>query len=274
MVANKEKPHHIVELVECFQKCGVGSFAIWEDKDSNKQKWTSMSGNDKMKVLQRLPDMLNGILSPDTETTVIQIWKTFYDIYDVANHGKETGKDIFLRAKTWLELFLSLNGELKGYQTYNVTPYMHCLVYHVPAMVDLYGPLARLSGQGIEKLNDDIKSIHQRKTQKWDATVEALVTRKRMEENASSQREPRTYVKRKLQYWEEEIQEDRKKKRDTIAKSITDAEESDEDELDNMSIADLRDKLTKQGVNTKATVKSTLVSMLGKLDPKSTTSTT
>jgi hypothetical protein len=36
---------------------------------------------------------------------------------------------------------------------------MHCLVYHVPFFTKTYGKLLRFSGQGVEKINDDIKKI-------------------------------------------------------------------------------------------------------------------
>jgi hypothetical protein len=50
----------------------------------------------------------------------------------------------------------------KGFDS--VTPYMHCLVYHVPFFTKKYG-----------------KKIHHSKTNKWDATVDALQVRKRIE---------------------------------------------------------------------------------------------
>ena len=44
-------------------------------------------------------------------------------------------------------------------------PYMHCLVYHVPFFTKKYGKLLRFSGQGVEKINDDInKFIIQKQT--------------------------------------------------------------------------------------------------------------
>jgi hypothetical protein len=61
------------------------------------------------------------------------------------------------------------------------TPYKHCLVYHVPFFTKKYGKHLRFSGQGVEKINDDIQKIHHSKTNKWDATVDALQVRKRIE---------------------------------------------------------------------------------------------
>ena len=36
---------------------------------------TSIMGKDKRKLLDSLPDQLNGVLYPKTESTVIQLWK-------------------------------------------------------------------------------------------------------------------------------------------------------------------------------------------------------
>ena len=35
----------------------------------------------------------------------------------------------------------------------DVTPYMHCMVYHVPAMLKKFGSLRQFSGQGMCKIN-------------------------------------------------------------------------------------------------------------------------
>jgi hypothetical protein len=65
-------------------------------------------------------------------------------------------EDIFEKCKRWVNDFLAF-GSLarKGFDS--VTPYMHCLVYHVPFFTKKYGKLLRFSGQGVEKINDDIK---------------------------------------------------------------------------------------------------------------------
>jgi hypothetical protein len=45
---------------------------------------------------------------------------------------------------------------------------MHCLAYHVPFFTKKYGKLLSFSGQGVEKINDDIKQIHHSKTNKFE----------------------------------------------------------------------------------------------------------
>ena len=52
--------------------------------------------------------------------------------------------------------FLSI--KTAGYQRVNVTPYMHCLVYHVPDHMWQYGNLWVFSGQG--ELGESLKIVH------------------------------------------------------------------------------------------------------------------
>ena len=84
---------------------------------------------------------------------------------------------------------------------------MHCLAYHVPFFTKKYGKLLRFSGQGVEKINDDIKKNHYSKTNKWDATVDALQVRKRIEHLRSENCEPdkRNYTKSTNEYWSDII---------------------------------------------------------------------
>jgi hypothetical protein len=39
----------------------------------------------------------------------------------------------------------------KGYLKQNVTPYMHCLAYHIPFFILSFGCIKKFSGQGVEK---------------------------------------------------------------------------------------------------------------------------
>jgi hypothetical protein len=65
----------------------------------------------------------------------------------------------------------------------------------------MYGKLLRFSGQGVEKINDDIKKNHHSKTNKWNATVDVLQVRKRIEHLTSEncERDKRNYTERVLE---------------------------------------------------------------------------
>ena len=65
----------------------------------------------------------------------------------------------------------------------------------------------RFSGQGVEKINDDIKKNHHSKTNKWDARVDAVQVRKRIENLTSEncKRDKRNYTKSTNEYWSDII---------------------------------------------------------------------
>ena len=68
-----------------------------------------------------------------------KVWREFSDIYTAitfeTNDFDKTR--LFEKIKTWLKIFgsLSKKGRL-GYD--KVTPYMHCLLYHVPTVIENY----------------------------------------------------------------------------------------------------------------------------------------
>ena len=127
------------------------------------------------------------------------LWKNFYSLYKYINVTTDDGKDIFENCRKWLQDFLDVGKQCrKGYNLHNVTPYMHCLVYHVPFFIEQFGPLKNFSGQGVEKNNDIVKQIHQKKSNKWDSAMSALKTRKRLEFGYMNnlEREKRSYVKK------------------------------------------------------------------------------
>jgi len=116
----------------------------------------------------------------------------------------------------WLGDFLQLHvGEIrKGYFKQHVTRYMHCFAYHVPFFISKYGNLSKFSGQAVEKNNDVIKSIHQRKSSNWDGPFEALKFRKRLEyaNNENIARPKREYIKQS-NWWQCDIYTQRKEKK-------------------------------------------------------------
>ena len=111
----------------------------------------------------------------------VKLWEDFLSLYRFITHDEETKtiEFVFSKYKEWVNSFLDLSSMRQEYQ--NSTPYLHCLVYHIPYFVVTYGKLVNYSGQGVEKINDDIKKIHHSNTNKYDATIDALKMRKRIE---------------------------------------------------------------------------------------------
>ncbi|CAC5358818.1 unnamed protein product [Mytilus coruscus] len=157
------------------------------------------------KALRNLPDKLFFIIHNETHEDTVQLWKDFSAIYNfICSDLCETkdAQSIFTQCKQWVDKFSSLGDKRKGYAQKNITPYIHCLLYHVPYFIVNYGSLRKFSGQPTEKVNGDIKAIHHQKTNRYDCAMDALKVRKRIEANHNSGREKRSYNKKKSDYWE------------------------------------------------------------------------
>ncbi|CAB4007697.1 Hypothetical predicted protein [Paramuricea clavata] len=121
------------------KECGV-SFNVWEKwnadgKGSGVHDFTSLMGSDKKLLMKHLPDKLNGVIKPKNCDSVVKIWKDFDKIYRMMNEcdpSPDRIEEFFELASAWGKLFVSLGGEVSGFGKQHVTPYMHCLVYHVP----------------------------------------------------------------------------------------------------------------------------------------------
>ena len=137
-----------------------------------------------------------------------------------------------------MKLFISLEGKRKGYEKKRVTPYMPCLVYHMPFLSDLHLGLTKFSGQGMEKANEIAKSIHHQHSNKIDVCANILKGSMRQLQLKHMQRESREYSKRNLVYWHEDIF----KKRQRIEHSSELEHSREENPAEELSVSDVKDK--------------------------------
>ena len=165
-------------------------------------------------------------------------------------------------------------GKMKreGYQPKNITPYLHVLLYHIPFFVGKHGSLSKFSGQAVEKTNDILKHIHQTKSNKLDATRDALVVRKRMEEGYNDGfRKKRKYEKVNDHFWAVEKSKLVQAKKQKIDQEQKEAEwlfnknEQHYDlDLENLTVIEIKEKLQELGVKTRLKLKHKLIDLLKK----------
>ena len=115
-----------------------------DGKGSGLYDWTSLLGSDKKKLMSKLPGQLecSDILFLATKENVTKLWTTFCDLYHLITApdvDETTGNQIFENGKQWINLFCSLGGIRQGYEKAHVTPYMHCIPYHIPKFVSDHG---------------------------------------------------------------------------------------------------------------------------------------
>ncbi len=260
---------YLKRLVDLIRDCGV-TYNVWEsknDKKGTKHERTALTGGDKLKVLEHLPEKLRSsdILHEDTKEAICSLWENFLTLYTSISHcSPEDAEHVFNTAREWVQSYQSIGKDRFGYSAGKTTPYMHILVYHCPYYISKYGGLAKLSGQGMEKLNDKVKFIHHRRTSRWDGERDALAVGKRMEALEGKAR-----VKRPYNLTEEgraKIQATRKAKRQAIHEAQRPSqpieEPADERDLTELSAAELKEILKTFGVKTRVRTPSKLINMI------------
>ena len=262
---------HLDELVKSIELCGV-SFRIWETRDpsgkgTGKLEFTSLMGEEKKKLLRRLPSKLaeRDALHPNSKNTVIEIWQKFEALYAVVNHeysdlNAVLSAGVFTLANEWVKLFITLEGKRKGYETKRVTPYMHCLVYHVPRLIKEQLGIKKFSAQGMEKLNDIAKSVHLQHSNKIDACASILKASLRQLHLQDQRRESREYTKRKHDYWQEDILT--KRQRVPISNLVSGSERDNDSNVNQLTVVEVKAKLKSLGVSTRLRNEQTLRALL------------
>jgi hypothetical protein len=144
-VVHGEKSDFLGQLTEKIRGCGV-SFYIWTKKGTQCElNWSSLTGSDYEKLLENLPSNLCFLI------ILSKFGIHFLSLYRCVTleiHEFSNFEDIFEKCKGWVNDFFAL-GSLgrKGFDS--VTPYIHCLVYHVPCFTKMHRQFLRLSGQGV-----------------------------------------------------------------------------------------------------------------------------
>ena len=131
--------------------------------------------------------------------------------------------------------------------------------------VERYGKLSAFSGQVIEKLNDCIKLIHQKRSGKQNQALDEMEIRKRMEylTDGKYERKKNKYKKRTAHYWEKEKAEKAKIKKRNIEKEIINEHgkymqllKENEKPLEEMTVSELKAKLYNMGISKKINKKT------------------
>ena len=89
---------------------------------------------------------------------------------------------------------------------------MHMLVYHVPKFLSDEQGLKIFTGQGVEKTNDVVRVVYQRKSNKLDSCKDTLMALKRRDLLVAYEKKPNSYNKHDDAYWTQQISEDRRKR--------------------------------------------------------------
>ncbi|GES94039.1 hypothetical protein GLOIN_2v1482032 [Rhizophagus clarus] len=169
---------HVITWCYCKEMDRIKvKFQFWKEKGKGSENWnyTSLMGEDKMKVLKEFN--LGLLFSPSRAIKIRELWNKFSDLYNDLRNDNTNPDDFEKSAKEWLVLFLLpskgnwIVGEeiISGlYLPSEITPYIHVLVYHVADMMrnNKKWGLKAFSCAAVEKKNHQHVSYFFRKTLK------------------------------------------------------------------------------------------------------------
>ena len=174
------------KLEQCINSCGI-TFKIFEKMNadgsgSGHYDYTTLTGNDKKKLLSCLPSQFHEFVSdPNISERVARLWKEFEDLYNYLSSCNISSSDFFAKATNWVTHYLALGGIAPGFEKRSITPYMHCMVYHIPQFIARHGSIKKFSGQLVEKTNDKLRKVHNLKSSYFDSSYEAMTSIKRQQ---------------------------------------------------------------------------------------------
>ena len=141
-----------------------------------------------------------------------------------------------------------------GYEKARITPYMHILLYHVPRFIKDDNSFKSFTGQGIEKINDVVRSIYHNKSNRHDARKEAIQALRRIDNLQDFERMPRQYKKQDDGYWSKEIFQQRRK-RPRLCVDLREDEnhqhQLNPEDVDSMTLCEVKEKLKELRMKTK-----------------------
>jgi hypothetical protein len=150
-------------------------FNFWLDKNSKNWEYTSLMGDDKIKVLRFFN--LGKFFTQSHALKIRKLWDDFYSLYLALRNPQTNSQKFKHDAKSWLILFLSPSkgkentaGHVKGlYTPDEITPYIHILVHHIPEFLENHQRwgLNSFSCAPVEKKNHLQVLTFFRKTQRW-----------------------------------------------------------------------------------------------------------
>src|SRR5438034_5324165 len=147
-------------IIKKMRRIGV-HFQFWQERDSNKWSYTSLMGQDKLKVLRNFN--LEIIFEPTRAKMIRKLWDDFNNLYSALKNECTDPIEFQSAAKAWLNYFLMPsigNPEdpnfVKGlYRPADITPYMHVLVWHVREFMEKHNKwgIKSFSCSPVEKKN-------------------------------------------------------------------------------------------------------------------------
>ena len=118
---------------------------------------------------------------PTNKEPLARVMELFNSCLSLASTGTQhDAEDLAAKTREWMKSFLELGAMgVKGFGEKGVTPYCHILHVHAPFAVRLYGSLSKLSGEMLEKQNDQLRLTFLRRTHHKDPRKTMQIEKRR-----------------------------------------------------------------------------------------------
>ncbi|XP_066919732.1 uncharacterized protein [Clytia hemisphaerica] len=80
-------------LISAMKGCGI-TLKFWKDKKDKNYEWTSLMGNDKKKMLRKLPSHFHEFLPPAQVEPTKELWNDFEHLYNTMNRPSLSAEEI------------------------------------------------------------------------------------------------------------------------------------------------------------------------------------
>lgn len=170
------------------QQCNITKPFYSSEKEQHKYKLRSLNGNERAIFLQKISDYKIKTLFPaldnNTALVIYYVFKDFKETVDSIkkNEYNDTNiEELRGKLKTWLNYYVKLIPA----NSKEITPYIHCYVFHLPEFILKFKEINLYNLQGLEKLNDFSTQIYHSATNKHKINksfiIQMIRKRNRME---------------------------------------------------------------------------------------------
>ena len=127
------------------KEMGISGYSFWIGKDSQKLKWRTLTGPEKMIVFSKI-DIPGTFPHLEDSDKIQSLWKDLLEINRLLSSRPEemTPERIKLfetKSKAFVDSFVCL------YPAKHVTPYMHCMMQHVTEFMNTHGSILPFTQQ-------------------------------------------------------------------------------------------------------------------------------
>ena len=153
---------HLKAFENYVKQLGISGYSFWIGKQSKQLKWRTLTGPEMFILLTNI-DIPSVFPTLPYKSEVQKLWKDFITIQQLfSSKPDELTPETISRFEALSKSFVSDFTDICPSK--HITPYMHCMMYHVGEFMQLHGSILMFTQQGLEKYNDIMTKDYFRST--------------------------------------------------------------------------------------------------------------